>query len=245
MATYKTLSSSLNWSTGLSPSPGTTTLVAGGLGAEGSVLIPHFISSGFDNKHPVTLISFVQTYSHYMHILRKMGVNLLNQPIKFVNALSTHDTSGLPPATRPHFTITEWPIFLEWLEGQPPGVVIVDGLCSLLDQGWGLDAVVAVFVACQRIVESQGGRLVVNLFADDEDSELLAHAVLRRAHYTLSLEGLASGASSDVSGQLTAVAGHLHCQLSEGKAFKPTILHYKVSDTTVSFFSPGQSRIVL
>ncbi|KAJ2572303.1 Elongator subunit elp6 [Coemansia sp. RSA 1836] len=178
-----------------------------------------------------------------MHILRKMGVNLSTQPLQFVNALSTHDTGVLPPTTRPHFTIQEWPVFFDWLKEQKPAVVIIDGLCSLVDQG--LDAL-RFFVECQRIVESWAtGSLVVNMFVDDEGSESLAHCVLRRAHYALSLEGLASGASTDVSGQLTAVAGHLHCQLLESKAFKPTALHYKVSDTTVLFFSPGQSRIVL
>ncbi|KAJ2910339.1 Elongator subunit elp6, partial [Coemansia aciculifera] len=245
----------LNWSTGLSPTPGTTTLLAGSGGLEasgGSILIPHFISSAIDNGHPVILISFVQTYSHYLHILRKMGRNLQNHtPHQFVNALSTHqDFSALPAATRPHYTVTEWPAFFQWLESQEPALVIIDGLCSLLDQGHSVKEAMGFFAACQRVVEGWGSeqaRFVVNLFADDEGTaEELAYAVLRRSHYALSFEALASGASSDVSGQLTAVAGHLHCQLlKESRAFKPTVLHYKVSDTTVLFFSPGQSRIVL
>ncbi|KAJ2693108.1 hypothetical protein H4218_006163 [Coemansia sp. IMI 209128] len=251
MATYKTLSSSLNWSTGLSPTPGTTTLIAGGLGSEGSVLIPHFLNSAFDNKQPVILISFTQTYNHYVHILRKMGVNLLNHQIQFVNALRPLDLTSLPPATRPHFTLgaqDQWPRFFEWLAEQPPSVVVIDGLCSLLDQGHGLDTVLSFFTRCQSVVESgglAGARLVVNMFVDDEGTEPLAYAVVRRSHYVLSFEALSSGASSDVSGQLTAVAGHLLCQLPDSKSFKPTALHYKVSDTTVQFFSPGQSRIVL
>ncbi|KAJ2831259.1 hypothetical protein GGI24_001633 [Coemansia furcata] len=238
MATYKTLSSSLNWSTGLPPP--STTLLAGTLGSDSSVLIPHFVSSALDNKMAVTLVSFTQTYSHYAHILRKMGVSA--QSLHFVNALIPADLSSLPPATRPHYTLGEWPEFFAWLAERPPGVVIIDGLCSLLDQGRDAQA---FFAGCQRVVEAQeGGRLVVNMFVDDENSELLAHAMVRRSHYVLSCAALASGASNDVSGQLTAVAGHLLCQLPRG-SFKPMDLHYKVSDTTVQFFSPGQSRIVL
>ncbi|KAJ2811113.1 hypothetical protein H4S07_002264, partial [Coemansia furcata] len=197
MATYKTLSSSLNWSTGLPPP--STTLLAGTLGSDSSVLIPHFISSALDNKMAVTLVSFTQTYSHYAHILRKMGVNA--QSLQFVNALIPADLSSLPPATRPHYTLGEWPEFFAWLAERPPGVVIIDGLCSLLDQGRDAQG---FFAGCQRIVEAQKGRLVVNMFVDDENSELLAHAVVRRSHYVLSCAALASGASNDVSGQLTA-----------------------------------------
>ncbi|KAJ2883834.1 Elongator subunit elp6 [Coemansia aciculifera] len=180
-----------------------------------------------------------------------MGVNLANHQIQFVNALLPLDLSSLPAATRPHFTLgpkEQWPEFLKWLESQPPSVIIIDGLCSLLDQGHDLSTALWFFTACQRIVESHevsGARLVANMFVDDDNTEPLAHAVIRRSHYVLSFEALASGASSDVSGQLTAVAGHLHCQLPASKTFKPTVLHYKVSDTTVLFFSPGQSRIVL
>ncbi|KAJ2485959.1 Elongator subunit elp6 [Coemansia sp. RSA 2050] len=251
MATYKTLSSSLNWSAGLSPLPATTTLIAGGLGSEGSVLIPHFLNSAFDNKLPVVLISFTQTYNHYVHILRKMGVNLLNHQIQFVNALRPIDLSSLPPATRPHFTLgsyDQWPEFYAWLEEQPPSVVVIDGLCSLLDQGHSLDTALSFFTRCQSVIEAgglAGARLVVNMLVDDEGTEPLAYAVVRRSHYVLSFKALSSGASSDISGQLTAVAGHLHCQLPASKSFKPMVLHYKVSDTTVLFFSPGQSRIVL
>ncbi|KAI8320326.1 hypothetical protein GQ54DRAFT_298712 [Martensiomyces pterosporus] len=246
MATFKSLSAGLDWSTGL-PAAGTTTLISGGLESEGSVLIPHFLSGSLDQQVPVILLSFTQTYNHYMHIMRKMGINLTKHKIQFVNALTQAPLSALPSATRPHYTLSEWPEFFAWLAQQPPSVLIIDGLCSLLDQGRTVDEAVWFFGACQRITEEKregGARLVANVFLD-EFTELLVRSVVRKAHYFFNFEALSSGASTDVSGQLTVVPGHLNCQLRSEKQFKPVLLHYKVTDTTVQFFSPGQARTVL
>ncbi|KAJ2008330.1 Elongator subunit elp6 [Coemansia thaxteri] len=249
MAAYKTLSACLNWPTGLPPSDRTTTLVTGGLHADGSVLVPHFIASAIDQQIPFVLVSFTQTFSHYIHIMRKMGVNLASQQnLQFVSALAAPVSqdllSNLPPATRPHFVLDpdNWPAFFNWLNAQPPSLLIIDGLCSLLDQGMAADRALSFFKACQ----SSAAKLVVCMFADDETSVPLAHAIVRRCHHVFSFDGLVSGASTDVSGQLTVVGGHLLCQLpNEQRSFKPVVLHYKISDSSVHFFSPGQSRIVL
>ncbi|KAJ2714472.1 Elongator subunit elp6 [Coemansia spiralis] len=247
MATYKSLSAGLNWAGGLPPS-GTTVAVAGGLEADGGVVLPHFISSTLDSGGSVILVSFRHTFNHYVHILRKMGVAVAQRNFSFVNGLVQADFSNLPPATRPHFTLREWPEFFAWLAAQPPSVLLIDGLCTLLDLGHSCAAVVDFFAACQRIVEDkQAGQsgLVVNILVDDF-SEPLARALIRRSHYVFSFEGLASGASNDVSGQLTVAPGHLLCQVpSAARGFKPALLHYQVADTTVQFFSPGQSSTVL
>ncbi|KAJ2483691.1 Elongator subunit elp6 [Coemansia sp. RSA 2131] len=246
MATYKSLSASLNWPSGQPPSS-TTTLITGTLSAEGSILIPHFTNSTFEAQTPVILLSFRHTYNHYMHIMRKMGVHTNRHDLKFVNALARGDFSQLPQATRPHFTLNEWPEFFQWLCEQPPSTVILDGVCSLLDVGHSENSVMQFIGSCQRIVEekAQSGyaALVVNVLLD-EFSESLVRSVVRRAHFLFSFEGLASGASSGVSGQLTVVPGHLFCQLQQ-RTFSPALLHYQVSDATVQFFSPGQSSTVL
>ncbi|KAJ1727715.1 Elongator subunit elp6 [Coemansia biformis] len=247
MATYKTLSAGLNWTSGLPPS-GTTVAVAGGLEAEGSVVLPHFINSTLDNGGAVILLSFRHTFNHYVHIMRKMGVNLSQHKLQFVNGLVQTDLSSLPAATRPHYTLGEWPEFYAWLASQPPSVLVVDGLCTLLDLGHTCASVIGFVNACQRIVEDKRDGhcgLVVNMLLD-EFSEPLARALIRRAHYAFNFEGLASGASIDVSGQLTVAPGHLLCQVpAAARDFKPALLHYRVSDTTVQFFAPGQPSIVL
>ncbi|KAJ1948949.1 Elongator subunit elp6 [Linderina macrospora] len=173
-----------------------------------------------------------------------MGVHLHKHSFQFVNALTDFSLASLPAATRPHFSVNnEWDKFYQWLAGQPEHTtVVVDGLCSLLDQGKQVDQVVEVFDCCRRISELKGGRLVLSVFLD-EFSEPLVRALTRRSHYVFSFDGLVSGASADVSGQLTVVPGHLNCQTTS--AFKPVLLHYKVADTTVQFFSPGQARTVL
>ncbi|KAI9471282.1 Elongator subunit elp6 [Coemansia sp. RSA 990] len=248
MASYKTLSAALNWPTGL-PASGSTALIAGGLEAEGSVLIPHFISSTLDSQHPVILVSFRQTFNHYMHIMRKMGVNLTRHKFQFVNALLQADFSELPQPTRPHYTLAKWPAFFEWLNEQPPSMVIVDGLCALLDQGHTVNQVLQFMLSCQRIVETKAessfAALAINVFLD-EFSEVLVRSMIRRAHFMFNFTGLSSGASSDVAGQLTVIPGHLHFRIQDKlQEFKPSALHYRVSDATVQFFSPGQSSVVL
>ncbi|KAJ2721490.1 Elongator subunit elp6 [Coemansia sp. Benny D115] len=179
-----------------------------------------------------------------------MGVNLAaKNKIKFVNGLTHQQLDNLPPQTRPDYTLInttqEWHLFFEWLENTQPQVLLIDGLCSLLDMGVSVDAATWFFECCQRIVERAGGRLVVAMYLD-EFSEPLARRIVRLAHYVLSMQELLSGASSDVSGQLTAVPGHLYSQVHDARSeFKPISLHYRVSDTTVQFFSPGQSHTVL
>ncbi|KAJ1882401.1 Elongator subunit elp6 [Coemansia sp. RSA 1722] len=115
----------------------------------------------------------------------------------------------------------------------------------MLDLGEDLDTVVEFVTCCKRIVEGNGGRFVVGMFLDEFTQPLVCRLV-GFAHYYLGFEPLSSGSSSDVSGQLTVVPGHLYCQIHDSsQEFKPMLLHYRVSDTTVQFFSPGQSRIVL
>ncbi|KAJ2798890.1 Elongator subunit elp6 [Coemansia guatemalensis] len=252
MATYKTLSSKLNWANGL-PEASTTMIVAGGLEADGSVMIPHLVNSVFERQGQVILLSFRHPFNHYLHIMRKMGVNASKHKLQFVNGLVETDLSSLPPATRPHFTLSaDWQEFYSWLNAQPPSLLIIDGLCSLLDLGHDVKTVMSFFTACQQIVgdwsvRAGGGYagLVANMLLD-EFTELLAKSLIRRSHYFFNFEDLESGASTDVSGQLTAIPGHLHCQIqNSGNKFKPALLHYKVADTTVQFFSPGQSSTIL
>ncbi|KAJ2660869.1 Elongator subunit elp6 [Coemansia sp. RSA 1200] len=265
---YKTFSSAVNWTQGL-PESGTTTVVCGDIEADGSVLVPHFVQSALQETPGsgavVVLVSLTQTMSHYMHIMRKMGVNLARQPgFQFVDALTSAGvglagSELVAAATRPHFAVADradWSGFFRWLaHSQPPGcTVVVDGLCSLLDQGFGCAFVVNFVDTCRRIIEAKAAqntgaaRLVATLFLDDF-SEALARSLIRRSHYFLSFEALASGSSTEVAGQLTVVPGHLFCHIQEEEQsaakFKPALLHYRVSDTTVEFFSPGQSRMVL
>ncbi|KAJ2076604.1 Elongator subunit elp6 [Coemansia sp. RSA 988] len=252
MATYKTLSSKLNWADGL-PEAATTMIVAGGLEADGSVIIPHLINSVFERQGQVILLSFRHPFNHYLHIMRKMGVNVSKHKLQFVNGLVEADLSNLPPATQPHFTLgADWADFYGWLKDQSPSLLIIDGLCSLLDLGHNVKRVMSFFTACQQIVEdwsvrSDGGYtgFVANILLD-EFTELLAKSLIRKSHYFFNFEDLESGASTDVSGQLTAIPGHLHCQIQNGSSkFRPALLHYKVTDTTVQFFSPGQSSTIL
>ncbi|KAJ1859810.1 Elongator subunit elp6 [Coemansia sp. RSA 2703] len=246
MASYKTLSSSLNWATGLG-NTGTTTLVtSSGLGSDCGTLVPHFVNTTLALEQPVVLLSFAQTYNHYLHIMRKMGVNLSKHSgMHFINGLTQNDLSSLPAATRPALTLhNKWVEFFHYLSGLPGCTLILDGLCLLADTQ-GLEKAVWFFEACQRIVEQTGGRLVVNVYLD-EWTEQLVKRLIRRAHYYLAFEALGSGTAAEVSGQLKAAPAHLYCQISaREKGFKPAMLHYKVSDSTVQFFSPGQSRIVL
>ncbi|KAI7822765.1 hypothetical protein BX661DRAFT_58080 [Kickxella alabastrina] len=279
MGSYKTLSSSLNWPSGLGDQ-GTVTLVTSvGLGAnDGTVLIPHFLTSAYEQKLPAILVSFTQTYNHYLHIMRKMG--MAKTKFKFVNALATTmvgqkegGLEALPLVTRPDYTLRrgEWSGFFQWLsdqttiaaaaaaaatveveQGEQGGVVlVVDGLCSLVDLGMDISEVVWFMDCCRRVLGSKG-RIVVGVLLD-EFTEDLVRELVRKSHYYFGFTALVSGSSRDISGQVTVVPGQLYCQLQNlqnnsgggGREFKPLVLHYCVSDTNVQFFSPGQSHIVL
>ncbi|KAJ1642845.1 Elongator subunit elp6 [Coemansia asiatica] len=250
MSLYKTLSSSLNWPTGHGHPSTTTLLTSISLEPTHTFLIPHFLTtSTSDKQSPFLLLSFTQTLSHYTHILRKQGINQTKHKTIFINALNTQNDLGatLPQVTRPDYTLrrTEWPEFFKFLDSFKQCTLFIDGVCSLLDLGEDVEVVGDFVVGCKRIVEGNNGRLIVGLFLDEFTDPLVSRLV-RSAHYYLGFEPLASGSSADVSGQLTVVPGHLYCQVHDSsQEFKPMLLHYRVSDTTVQFFSPGQSRIVL
>ncbi|RHZ85668.1 hypothetical protein Glove_63g90 [Diversispora epigaea] len=67
------------------------------------------------------------------------------------------------------------------------------------------------------------------------DQEILIKSLIYQSDYLLSLCGLGTGFSRDISGEITIARGPRNIE----KWFRPSILHYKIMDNNVSFFAKG------
>ncbi|KAJ1675137.1 Elongator subunit elp6 [Spiromyces aspiralis] len=136
-------------------------------------------------------------------------------------------------------------------EDMPIVYMLIDDITVLMDIGAPLGVVQSFVHACRTLVSKHGGSLIVLTHADEpirgeygEPIDPVA-GVIGYLHgcadYILQLEGLASGRSRDVSGQLIAARG----PLCASESFQPIVLHYSIHEKGARFFAPGASQAVL
>ncbi|KAJ1921324.1 Ubx domain-containing protein [Mycoemilia scoparia] len=129
--------------------------------------------------------------------------------------------------------------------------LIIDDINIMLDVGVPLYAVQTFIQACQSMAAQNDGVLVILAHADEElreeyvepfdDLASFLGNMYQLSDYVLQLDGLTTGYSHDVSGQLTAARGSL-CKDSD---FQPTVLHYSIQEKGTKFFAPGAAHDVL
>ncbi|KAJ8020657.1 Elongator complex protein 6 [Holothuria leucospilota] len=131
-----------------------------------------------------------------------------------------------------------------------PVSVVIDDLSLLMSLGFKAQAITEFIHYCRTALWklSQNAGNLVTLVHDDADGldDDASHLVIALSHQTdmlIKVEGLTSGFSKDVHGQVTIVHRGLH-QSTPGRR-KATSVHYKILDKTVSFFPMGTSSAVL
>jgi hypothetical protein len=69
--------------------------------------------------------------------------------------------------------------------------------------------------------------------------------VSRLAHVVLAVQGLESGVSRDVHGQVTLMRGVVKMDVTRASTFHPRLLHYRLLENGAQFFAPGYAASVI
>ncbi|CAG8481307.1 6139_t:CDS:2 [Funneliformis mosseae] len=129
--------------------------------------------------------------------------------------------------------------------------LIFDDLSILLYVGFNVRDILEFVKACRMLIEKYNGSLIILIHADEDvspssiddelDQEIFLKSLIYQSEYLLSVRGLGSGFSRDVSGEITMARG----PKNQDKWFRPSTLHYKALDNNVQFFAKGFSQGVL
>ncbi|KAF0372994.1 elongator complex protein 6 [Gigaspora margarita] len=128
-------------------------------------------------------------------------------------------------------------------------LLIFDDLSVLIYSGFKVCDVLEFWGACRVLIEKYEGTLISLIHADevtgssstdniDFDDEIFIKSLIYKSEYLLSVRGLKSGFSRDVSGEITIARGPKNFE----KWFRPITLHYKILDNNVQFFAKGFSQ---
>ena len=177
-----------------------------------------------------------QSFGHYHGVSMKMGTNLL----KLRQSGQVVFYEGLKELT-------------ELLRSEPEELAVVRTLYQniscllqedsllLVDQIFMLSCLGlterSIYLLCHHLVAAnlqlEGSQTVLRLY--QPDCEQLASLVRRLGDLTMSVSGLQTGVSKEVSGLLS-----LHTRRGESQT-----LQFKISDKDVKMFAPGSSSAVL
>ncbi|RUS13699.1 hypothetical protein BC937DRAFT_94904, partial [Endogone sp. FLAS-F59071] len=139
------------------------------------------------------------------------------------------------------------------LDGDRP-LVILDDASVLLWSGYDVMDVVGFVRALRVLLQKRNGTLITLIHADeqlasDPAQDAFVPSVLGMADLVLSIQGLGSGFSKDVHGQLSIIHGAQYTlripSLTTPPLPIPQSVHYKILDNTVQFFARGISEGVL
>lgn len=126
-------------------------------------------------------------------------------------------------------------------------LLIIDDLTLLLHSGYPLINIVLFLQQLKQALLKKQGSLLFVIHGDavliDEGSQwdVFVRTILREADVILRMEGLGSGASRDVHGQLHICRGSTNTDPS----FKSSLLQYKVVDNGATFFAKGLGNGVI
>ncbi|CAG8457101.1 16705_t:CDS:2 [Acaulospora morrowiae] len=132
-------------------------------------------------------------------------------------------------------------------------LLIFDDLSALAYSGFQVKDILEFWRACRVLVEKYDGTILTLIHADDDiiessngsrvdlDQEIFVKSLIYQSEFLLSVRGLGTGFSRDVSGEITIARGPGNAE----KWFRPSTLHYKILDNNVQFFAKGFSQGVL
>lgn len=120
--------------------------------------------------------------------------------------------------------------------------ILIDDVSVLLSLGVSADLVMDFLTVCKSLVESVSGQLVVCIHGDEalrqtNEYQYLLSSLEFEAWMMLGVQGLKSGYSEDISGQLVIERGGADV-LGEVKS---QVLLYRLNDNGVNIFAKGSS----
>ncbi|KAI8830848.1 hypothetical protein BC829DRAFT_494647 [Chytridium lagenaria] len=228
--------------------------------ADGAFLLHHFLGRSLrkSEERGAVLVGLNQSLLHHDAVARKLGYSARqSKNFRFVDCLPhLHDLSGPFYVKGEHDGTVSlnrlkslYNVVISKVDeldketviaGSQGFLIVVDDLSSLLSMGFGAMDVFRFFMALREYIHEVNGTLVVLLHADrttlvDVGQINLIQQIRNVCDFGLAVEGLESGFTDGVSGQLSIIRG---LRLNDTK-FIPQTLLYSVAETGVKFFAPG------
>ncbi|CAI2171077.1 6958_t:CDS:2 [Funneliformis geosporum] len=260
---YASLDASLSFPDDNLPPNKRSILITDTLSASGNFLIHHFIVNQVKSDKHVVLVGLSQIFNHYLTIGRKLGVNLTLATQKgllsFIDGLTSlySQTDGFSKSTSTTITIPTAVLTCtaSSISNSQTSKEILQNFYKVIKQTivarFNVRDILEFVKACRMLIEKYNGSLIILIHADEDvspssfddelDQEIFLKLLIYQSEYLLSVRGLGSGFSRDVSGEITMARG----PKNQDKWFRPSTLHYKVLDNNVQFFAKGFSQGVL
>ena len=182
------------------------------------------------------IVGFEQSFGHYHGLSMKMGTNLLKlrQSGQVVFYEGLKELSELLRSELEELSLVR--TLYQKISGllQEDSLLVVDQLFMLSCLGLSERS---VYILCHHLVSAnlQLARTQTVLRLYQPECEQLASLVRRLGDLTLSVSGLQTGVSKEVSGLLS-----LHTRTGQSQT-----LQFKITDKDVKMFAPGTSSAVL
>ncbi|XP_033742453.1 elongator complex protein 6-like [Pecten maximus] len=236
---------------------------------DGSFLIHHFLSFFLRNDHPVSFVTFVQSFNHFNTVSKKFGLDLAakrnNGQLAFIEGLKLLGESFMLDDNESHVSKGDNP-FVErgqsnhallplycYIENicndlikdhSKPPILIIDDVSVLLSTGHTLKDTIAFIQYLQNFVSSQNGIAVLHISKGkrscDEDAVVVWKHMCHLFPVLIEVCGLSSGYCRDVHGELKiANDSSLH------KHQVKKSMQYKLTDKSIALFAAGLSSAVL
>ncbi|RDD39533.1 Elongator complex protein 6 [Trichoplax sp. H2] len=233
---------------------------------DGSFLLHHFISLYIQGGGKVVMLAFAQSFSHYSLVAQKLGINLNSacddKTFVFLPGLKYTldgiinrdvenpllDTSNCKSLHSLYQAINS---AISANENQSlPTLLIIDDISTLLYLGFQHTEICTFLTYCQHTICKKTNGCILSLIHNDSDVEDQSSNLLSRwfhhfADIVLELEGLQSGRSKDVHGQLKVVFTRREQNDLHSLSPLSRCVHYRIRDKGVSFFALGTSPAIL
>lgn len=232
-------------------------------------LVSHFLSWSLANEYPVCLVALQHTWGHYCNVGNKMGINLRShmeqEKIKVIEGLKllSELSSESNLDDHPFSFILQGPqtnnplknlytnikkVIEPWQKEGKYFMLIIDNVTNLLSLGVNPKDIEVFIKYCTKLTNTSSNicsSLVAVTTYDEKDEEggALTKSLVHEAIATLSVEGLSTGSSRDVH-------GNLKLKVFDDKCYSSCLpreqnYQYKMEDKNMKLFAPGTAAGVL
>ncbi|CAL4142479.1 unnamed protein product [Meganyctiphanes norvegica] len=232
-------------------------------------LVSHFLSWASANEHPVCLVALQHTWGHYCNVGNKMGINLRSrmeqenikviEGLKMLSELSTDSNleehpfsfilqgSGTNNPLKNLYSHIK-KIIEPWQKEGKYFMLLIDNVTNLLSLGVNSKDIEIFMRYCNKLTSTSSNicstLVAVTTYDEkDEDGGILSKSLGHNAMLSLSVEGLSTGSSRDVHGNLKLQVFDDKCQFS--CLPREQSYQYKMEDKNMKLFAPGTAAGVL
>ncbi|XP_069695416.1 elongator complex protein 6 [Periplaneta americana] len=229
-------------------------------GSDGNFVLNCLIADQVQKDGGVCLLALHNTFGHYHNVGTKLGYNLQQlqdkgfvETIEILKLLNESMNSNSESNNRWLLLGKEdlivKNIFLmikekidKLLQVRKLTSLVIDDLSDLLCLGIPLKEILLFFQYCRTLLESEHGvsLIVLTHIADgDEEQRLLSASVAHVADIVVTICGLKTGRSNDVSGALKVHHKGWNDAVTVQEWNKQNFYHFKLLDRQVKTFAPG------